>query len=121
MALPVSRPSWRLAASRRPGARCLVQLGTRRQAHKRTQGSVTSSLVKVVLTEGRGRPSLAGRMEAMQFACFCGRPLQFVPSIHNGFDSYGHFLKAGHCSEDGWVGSDGKNLAVPVTPMQDDA
>jgi len=60
-------------------------------------------------------------MDLMQFACFCGRPLQFFPSIRHGFTLDGRFLTAGHCPEDGWVGSDGRNLAVSVTPMRDDA
>jgi len=56
----------------------------------------------------------------MEFPCFCGRPLLFDPSIHHGIDSGGRFLTAGHCSEDGWVGSDGKSPVVLVTPVRDD-
>jgi len=55
------------------------------------------------------------------FACFCGRPLQFFPSTPRGYAADWRFLTAGHCPEHGWVGSDGRNLAVPVTPMRDDA
>jgi len=55
----------------------------------------------------------------MRFACFCGRPLQFDQTIHKGIDAEGRALRAGHCSEDGWVGFDGKSPVVAVTPVRD--
>ena len=54
----------------------------------------------------------------MRFTCFCGRALLLNPSIHQGIDSDGRLLTAGHCSEDGWVGSDRKGPVVPVTPVK---
>jgi len=55
----------------------------------------------------------------MGFTCFCGRPLRFMPSIRQGVSVDGQVLKAGHCSEDGWVGSDRKGPVVAVTPVRD--
>ena len=54
----------------------------------------------------------------MGFTCFCGRTLRFIPSIRHGVSSDGRALRAGHCSEDGWVGSDGKGPVVLVTPVK---
>jgi len=59
------------------------------------------------------------RRPLTRFACSCGRPLQFDQTIHKGIDSEGRTLRAGHCSEDGWVGSDGKSAVVAVTPVRD--
>jgi len=70
------------------------------------------------LWEGRHRVPVWKR-QSPKFACFCGRPLQFDTTIHRGTDSDGEALNAGHCSEHGWVGSDGKSRAVSVTPVRD--
>jgi len=50
----------------------------------------------------------------MTFACFCGRRLRFIPYIRPGVSADGRVLSAGHCSEDGWVGTSG--IAVPALP-----